>query len=56
MKASASAPESLFTPHGTRFSVDYRTLVAAGRVDLLTYGEGADVAFPGMHDGSLHRL
>ena len=51
MKVLMIAPEPFFTPRGTPFSVYYRTLVAAGqgvRIDLLTYGQGADVAIPGV--------
>jgi glycosyltransferase involved in cell wall biosynthesis len=45
------APQPFFTPRGTPFSVYYRTLVAAEQgvlIDLLTYGEGEDVAIPGV--------
>ncbi len=51
MKVLMIAPEPFFTPRGTPFSVYYRALIAAEqgvRVDLLTYGEGADVANPGV--------
>jgi glycosyltransferase involved in cell wall biosynthesis len=51
MKVLMIAPEPFFTPRGTPFSVYYRTLVAAEqgvRIDLLTYGQGADVAIPGV--------
>ena len=51
MKALMVAPEPFFTPRGTPFSVYYRTLVAAQQgveIDLLTYGQGADVAIPGV--------
>ena len=51
MKVLMIAPEPFFTPRGTPFSVYYRALIAAeqgARVDLLTYGEGADVAIPGV--------
>ncbi|RUM33692.1 MAG: hypothetical protein DSY50_07840, partial [Desulfobulbus sp.] len=37
---------------GTPFSVYYRTLITnklGAQIDLLTYGEGADVAIPGLH-------
>lgn len=50
MKALVVAPEPFFTPRGTPFSVYYRTLVMTEQgveVDLLTYGEGADVDIPG---------
>lgn len=45
------SPQPFFTPRGTPFSVYYRTLVMAqmgARVDLLTYGIGADVDIPGV--------
>jgi glycosyltransferase involved in cell wall biosynthesis len=51
MKVLTVAPEPFFTPRGTPFSVYYRTLVAAEQgmqIDLLTYGEGADVTIPGV--------
>jgi glycosyltransferase involved in cell wall biosynthesis len=51
MKVLMIAPEPFFTPRGTPFSVYYRTLVAAEQgvqIDLLTYGQGADVAIPGV--------
>lgn len=51
MKWLMVAPEPFFTPRGTPFSVYYRTLVAAEqgtKIDLLTYGQGADVAIPGV--------
>ncbi|MDW7710969.1 MAG: glycosyltransferase family 4 protein [Deferrisomatales bacterium] len=44
------APQPFFTPRGTPFSVYYRTQVLCElghRVDLLTYGQGADVEIPG---------
>lgn len=44
------APQPFFTPRGTPFSVYHRTRIACElghRVDLLTYGEGADVEIPG---------
>lgn len=43
------APQPFFTPRGTPFSVYYRTLVLAeqgAQIDLLTYGQGADVDLP----------
>lgn len=45
------APQPFFSPRGTPFSVYYRTLVTAElgpEVDLLTYGQGADVDIPGV--------
>ncbi len=45
------APQPFFTPRGTPFSVYYRTLVMAEAglpIDILTYGQGADVAIPGV--------
>lgn len=45
------APQPFFTPRGTPFSVYYRTLVmveSGAAIDLLTYGEGQDVAIPGI--------
>jgi len=52
MNVLVIAPEPFFTPRGTPFSVYYRTLITTqqgAQVDLLTYGEGADVAIPGLH-------
>lgn len=49
MKILVIAPEPFFTPRGTPFSVYYRTVITSqlgADVDLLTYGEGADVAIP----------
>ncbi|HWW19820.1 MAG TPA: glycosyltransferase [Steroidobacteraceae bacterium] len=49
MKALVIAPQPFFTPRGTPFSVYYRTLVLAENgvdIDLLTYGQGADVDLP----------
>jgi glycosyltransferase involved in cell wall biosynthesis len=46
MKTLVIAPQPFFTPRGTPLSVYYRTLVLAEQgadVDLLTYGQGADV-------------
>lgn len=51
MKVLAIAPQPFFTPRGTPLSVYYRTLVTAEmgyEVDLLTYGQGVDVAIPGV--------
>lgn len=51
MKALVIAPQPFFTPRGTPFSVYYRTLVTTQLgvdVDLLTYGQGQDVDFPGV--------
>jgi len=45
------APQPFFTPRGTPFSVYYRTLVSSElgfEVDLLTYGQGEDIALPGV--------
>jgi glycosyltransferase involved in cell wall biosynthesis len=50
-KALVVAPQPFFTPRGTPFSVYYRTLVTAElgiAVDLLTYGQGEDVAIEGV--------
>jgi len=47
VRALVVAPEPFFSPRGTPFSVYYRTLVTSElgvEVDLLTYGQGADVA------------
>ena len=44
------APQPFFTPRGTPFSVYYRTKITCElghEVDLLTYGQGADVEIPG---------
>lgn len=49
MRALVIAPQPFFTPRGTPFSVYYRTLVSSELgvdIDLLTYGEGADVDIP----------
>lgn len=49
MRVLAVAPQPFFTPRGTPFSVYYRTLVATrlgATVDVLTYGEGEDIALP----------
>ncbi len=51
MKILVIAPQPFFTPRGTPFSVYYRSLVTAelgNDIDLLTYGQGKDVAIPGM--------
>ena len=51
MKALVIAPQPFFTPRGTPFSVYYRTLVTTElgvEIDLLAYGEGADVDIPGV--------
>jgi glycosyltransferase involved in cell wall biosynthesis len=51
MKALVIAPQPFFSPRGTPFSVYYRTLATAELgvdVDLLTYGQGEDVAIPGV--------
>jgi glycosyltransferase involved in cell wall biosynthesis len=48
-KALVIAPQPFFSPRGTPFSVYYRTMITAElgvQVDLLTYGEGEDVAIP----------
>jgi len=45
------APQPFFTPRGTPFSVYYRTLVMAEAglpIDIVTYGQGQDVAIPGV--------
>jgi glycosyltransferase involved in cell wall biosynthesis len=49
MRVLVVAPQPFFTPRGTPFSVYYRTLVATrlgASVDVLTYGEGDDIALP----------
>lgn len=49
MRALVIAPQPFFSPRGTPFSVYYRTLVTAElgvEIDLLTYGQGADVNIP----------
>lgn len=49
LTALVIAPQPFFTPRGTPYSVYYRTLITSElgvRVDLLTYGEGQDVAIP----------
>ena len=51
MKALVISPQPFFSPRGTPLSVYYRTLVAAElgvEIDLLTYGQGDDVAIPGV--------
>jgi glycosyltransferase involved in cell wall biosynthesis len=56
MRALVIAPQPFFSPRGTPLSVYYRTLIAAElgvRIDLLTYGEGADVEIPGV---TIHRI
>lgn len=49
MRTLVVAPQPFYTPRGTPLSVYYRTLVMAeqgAQVDLLTYGQGADVDLP----------
>jgi glycosyltransferase involved in cell wall biosynthesis len=56
MRALVVAPQPFFTPRGTPFSVYYRTMMMAEagvRIDLLTYGDGADVDLPGVR---IHRI
>ncbi|TKB07609.1 glycosyltransferase family 4 protein [Desulforhopalus sp. IMCC35007] len=51
MKILVIAPQPFFTPRGTPFSVYYRTLVTSqldNNIDLLTYGQGKDVAIPNL--------
>lgn len=51
MHILAIAPEPFFTPRGTPLSVYYRTLVLSRlghRVDVLTYGQGADIQLDGV--------
>ncbi|NNE45623.1 MAG: glycosyltransferase family 4 protein [Rhodothermales bacterium] len=46
MKVLVISPQPVFQPRGTPLSVYYRTLVTAeldADIDLLTYGEGADI-------------
>jgi glycosyltransferase involved in cell wall biosynthesis len=59
MKALVIAPQPFYTPRGTPLSVYYRTLITAelaGEVDLLTYGEGQDVAIDGVCIKRIPRL
>ncbi len=52
MKILVIAPEPFFTPRGTPFSVYYRTLISSQlghKIDLLTYGQGADVQISGLN-------
>lgn len=45
------APQPFFSPRGTPFSVYYRSMVTAElgyEIDLLTYGQGSDVAIDGV--------
>jgi len=52
MKVLVIAPEPFFTPRGTPFSVYYRALITSQlghEIDLLTYGQGADVLIPGLN-------
>jgi glycosyltransferase involved in cell wall biosynthesis len=59
MRALVLAPQPFFSPRGTPFSVYYRTLVTAQLgvdVDLLTYGEGQNVAIPGVRIFRIPRL
>jgi len=45
------APQPFFSPRGTPFSVYYRSMVTAElgyNIDLLTYGQGADVLIDGV--------
>ncbi len=49
MRVLVVAPQPFFSPRGTPFSVYYRTLVTSElghQVDVLTYGQGRDVAIP----------
>jgi glycosyltransferase involved in cell wall biosynthesis len=51
LRALVIAPEPFFTPRGTPLSVYHRTAAAARlgvQIDLLTYGQGADVDLPGV--------
>lgn len=51
MRILALAPQPFFAPRGTPHSVYFRTLTMAeqgAHIDLLTYGEGADVDMPGV--------
>ncbi len=50
MRILVIAPQPFFTPRGTPFSVYYRSLVTSqlgNDIDLLTYGQGKDVAISG---------
>lgn len=53
------APQPFFTPRGTPFSVYYRTRTMAqkgAQIDLLTYGEGADVDIPAVRQVRIPRV
>lgn len=59
MRVLTIAPEPFFTPRGTPFSVYHRALVMGekgAQIDLLTYGEGEDVAIPGVRILRIPRL
>jgi glycosyltransferase involved in cell wall biosynthesis len=59
MRALVIAPQPFFSPRGTPYSVYFRTLVTAQlgvEIDLLTYGEGADVDIPGARILRIPRL
>jgi glycosyltransferase involved in cell wall biosynthesis len=59
MRALVIAPQPFFSPRGTPYSVYFRTLVTAQlgvEIDLLTYGEGADVDLPGARILRIPRL
>lgn len=56
LRALVVSPQPFYSPRGTPFSVYYRTLISAEQmveIDLLTYGEGLDVAIDGVH---IHRI
>jgi glycosyltransferase involved in cell wall biosynthesis len=51
MRVLVVAPQPFFTPRGTPLSVYHRTAAAArlgAQIDLITYGQGADVDVPGV--------
>lgn len=59
MRALVVAPQPFFTPRGTPFSVYYRTramMQLGAEVDILTYGEGADVDLLGARTFRIPRI
>lgn len=51
LRALVVSPQPFYSPRGTPLSIYYRTLITAEQgveVDLLTYGEGLDVAIDGV--------
>jgi len=56
LRALVVSPQPFYSPRGTPLSIYYRTLITAEQmvdVDLLTYGEGFDVAIDGVR---IHRI